>query len=149
MRIALYQPDIPQNTGNIIRLAACFNFPVDIIEPASFFLDDKRMKRAAMDYLNHTSITRHIDWLSFKQWSKKNNFRIILLTTKGSKNYFEFFYNNNDIILLGRESAGVNPEIHQDVDERIVIPVQKGLRSLNVSSAAAIVVGEAFRQLQL
>ena len=146
MRIALYQPDIPQNTGNILRLAACLGLSVDIIEPTGYIFDDKRFKRSSMDYINHVDYKKYIDWDSFYKWSKEQHFRLILLTTKSQKKYYEYQYKNNDILLFGRESAGVPKKIHQCVNERLLIPMQKGLRSLNVSSAASMVVGEALRQ---
>ena len=147
MRIALYQPDIPQNTGNIFRLAACLGVSVDVIEPAGFLFDDKRLQRSLMDYMDHLNYKRHVDWETFYQWYKVHNYRLILLTTKSQKKYYEFKYKNNDILLFGRETAGVPNTIHQCADERLLIPMQKGLRSLNVSSAAAVIVGEALRQL--
>ena len=149
MRIALYQPDIPQNTGNILRLAACLGLSVDIIEPTGYIFDDKRFKRSSMDYINHVDYKKYIDWDSFYKWSKEQHFRLILLTTKSQKKYYEYQYKNNDILLFGRESAGVPKKIHQCVNERLLIPMQKGLRSLNVSSAASIVAGEALRQLNI
>jgi len=148
MRIALFEPDIPQNTGNILRLGACLDISIDIIEPTGFIFDDKRFKRSSMDYINYTNYKRHLDWNSFYQWSKKNKYRLILLTTKSKKKYFKYKFNNNDIMLFGRESAGVPKEIHQCVDERLLIPLEQGLRSLNVSSAAAMVAGEALRQIK-
>ena len=147
MRIALYQPDIPQNTGNIFRLAACLGLSVDIIEPTGYIFNDKRFKRSSMDYLEHVDYKKHIDWDSFYQWSKKQHYRQILLTTKSEKKYYEYKYKNNDILLFGRESIGVPEKIHQCVNERLLIPMQKGLRSLNVSSAASMVLGEGLRQL--
>ena len=147
MRIALYQPDIPQNTGNIFRLAACLDVSVDIIEPAWFFFEDKRLQRSLMDYIDHLDYKRHVDWEAFYQWSKSHNHKLILLTTKSQKKYYDFKFNNSDILLFGRESAGVPEKIHQCVNERLLIPMQKGLRSLNVSSAASMVLGEALRQL--
>ena len=147
MRIALYQPDIPQNTGNILRLAACLGLSVDIIEPTGYIFDDKRFKRSSMDYINHVDYKKYIDWDSFYKWSKEQHFRLILLTTKSQKKYYEYQYKNNDILLFGRESAGVPKKIHQCVNERLLIPMQKGLRSLNVSSAASMIAGEALRQL--
>jgi tRNA (cytidine/uridine-2'-O-)-methyltransferase len=148
MRIALYEPDIPQNTGNILRLGACLDISIDIIEPTGFIFDDKRFKRSSMDYINYINYKKHLDWNSFYQWSKKNKYRLILLTTKSKKKYFKYKFNNNDIMLFGRESAGVPKEIHQCVDERLLIPLEQGLRSLNVSSAAAMVAGEALRQIK-
>ena len=147
MRIALYQPDIPQNTGNIFRLAACLDVSVDIIEPAGFFFEDKRLQRSLMDYIDHLDYKKHVDWEAFYQWSKTHNQKLILLTTKSQKKYYDFKFNNSDILLFGRESAGVPEKIHQCVNERLLIPMQKGLRSLNVSSAASMVLGEALRQL--
>jgi len=147
MRIALYQPDIPQNTGNILRLAACLGLSVDIIEPTGYIFDDKRFKRSSMDYINHVDYKKYIDWDSFYKWSKEQHFRLILLTTKSQKKYYEYQYKNNDILLFGRESAGAPKKIHQCVNERLLIPMQKGLRSLNVSNAVSMVAGEAIRQL--
>ena len=149
MRIALYQPDIPQNSGNILRLGACLGVSIDIIEPTGYVFDDKRFKRSSMDYINHIDYKRHIDWEAFFNWSKKNNFRLILLTTKVDKKYYDYNFKNNDILIFGRESAGVSKIVHSNVDEQITIPMIKGMRSINVSSAVALVAGEACRQLQL
>ena len=149
MRIALYQPDIPQNSGNILRLGACLGVSIDIIEPTGYVFDDKRFKRSSMDYINHIDYKRHIDWETFFNWSKKNNFRLILLTTKVDKKYYDYNFKNNDILIFGRESAGVSEIVHSNVDEQITIPMKKGMRSINVSSAVALVAGEACRQLQL
>ena len=149
MRIALYQPDIPQNSGNIFRLGACFGIRIDIIEPAGYIFDDKRFRRSSMDYINHIDYKRHIDWEAFFIWSKKNNFRLILLTTKVDKKYYDYNFKNNDILIFGRESAGVSEIVHSNVDEKITIPMKKGMRSINVSSAVALVAGEACRQLRL
>ena len=149
MRIALYEPDIPQNTGNIFRLGACLGINIDIIEPTGYVFDDKRFKRSSMDYIDHIKYKRHLDWETFSNWSKKNNFRLILLTTKSDKIYYNYNFNNNDILIFGRESAGVPKKVHNAVDEKITIPMVKGLRSINVSSAVALVVGEACRQLNL
>ena len=149
MRIALFEPDIPQNTGNIFRLGACLGIEVDIIEPTGYIFDDKRFKRASMDYMNHIQYKRHLNWNAFYDWNKKNNFRLILLTTKSNKKYTDFQFQHNDILLFGRESAGVPQEIHNSVDEQLTIPMVKNLRSINVSSSVAIVAGEACRQLKL
>ena len=149
MRIALYQPDIPQNSGNIFRLGACFGISIDIIEPTGYIFDDKRFRRSSMDYINHIDYKRHIDWETFFNWSKKNNFRLILLTTKVDKKYYDYNFKNNDILIFGRESAGVSEIVHSNVDEQITIPMKKGMRSINVSSAVALVAGEACRQLRL
>ena len=149
MRIALFEPDIPQNTGNIFRLGACLGIDIDIIEPTGYFFDDKRFKRAAMDYINNVKYKRHIDWYSFYNWSKRNNNRLILLTTKSSKKYTDFIFNNKDILLFGRESSGVPKIIHDKVHAEITIPMKKNIRSINLSSSVAIVAGEACRQLSL
>ena len=149
MRIALFEPDIPQNTGNIFRLGACLGIEIDIIEPTGYVFDDKRFKRSSMDYINHIKYNRHLDWKTFYKWSKKNNFRLILLTTKSKQKYTEYQFKNNDILLFGRESAGVPQSIHDIVDEKLTIPMKKNLRSINVSSSVALVVGEACRQLDL
>ena len=149
MRIALFEPDIPQNTGNIFRLGACLGIEVDIIEPTGYIFDDKRFKRSSMDYINHIKYKRHLDWETFYKWSKKNNFRLILLSTKSNRKYTEFQFQQNDVLLFGRESAGVPQNIHDSVDEQLTIPMVKNLRSINVSSAVALVTGEACRQLNL
>ena len=149
MRIALFEPDIPQNTGNIFRLGACLGIEVDIIEPTGYVFDDKRFKRSSMDYINYIQYKRHLDWDAFYQWSKDNQYRIILLTTKSKKKYTNYQFQNNDILLFGRESAGVPQNVHNNVDEQLTIPMVKNLRSINVSSSVALVVGEACRQLKL
>ena len=149
MRIALFEPDIPQNTGNIFRLGACLGVPVDIIEPAGFVIDDKRLRRASMDYLDYLDLTQHISWEDFYDWSKKNSYRLILLTTKSKKNFYNYKFYKNDILLFGRESAGVPDKVHNTVDERLTIPMVKGPRSINLSSSVAIVTAEAVRQLKL
>ena len=149
MRIALFEPDIPQNTGNIFRLSACLGIPVDIIEPTGFILDDKRFKRALMDYIKFINYKKHLDWKEFYQWSQENNFRLVLLTTKSKTKYTNFNFSELDIIIFGRESAGVPDYVHNQVHERLTIPMQKGLRSLNISSSVAMVMGEVSRQLNL
>ena len=149
MRIALFEPDIPQNTGNIFRLSACLGIPVDIIEPTGFIFDDKRFKRALMDYIKFINYKRHLDWKEFYQWSQGSNFRLVLLTTKSITKYTSFSFSELDIIIFGRESAGVPDYVHNQVHERLTIPMQKGLRSLNISSSVAMVMGEASRQLNL
>ena len=146
MRIALYQPDIPQNAGNIFRLGACLGVSVDIIEPTGFIFDDKRFKRSAMDYLDHIDYKRHIDWQHFYDWTKKNNFRLILMTTKSETSLYNFKFNLSDILLFGRESAGVPENIHKIVDHRLTIPMKEGVRSINLSSSVALVLGESLRQ---
>ena len=149
MRIALYQPDIPQNTGNIFRLAACLGLSVDIIEPTGFLFNENKFKRSMMDYMQHLEYKRHLDWDSFLKWVKKNNFRLVLLTTKSNIPYSNYKFHLNDILLFGQESAGIPDDIHKIVDERLTIPMVSGLRSINVSSSVAIVAGEACKQLKL
>ena len=149
MRIALFEPDIPQNAGNIFRLGACLGVSIDIIEPAGFVIDDKRLKRASMDYYDYLDLTKHLSWEKFYEWSKENSYRLILLTTKSTKSYYDYKYQPNDIILFGRESAGVPEYVHEAVDERLTIPMVKGPRSINLSSSVSIVAGEMIRQLKL
>ena len=146
MRIALYQPDIPQNTGNIFRLGACLGVSVDIIEPTGFIFDDKKFKRSAMDYIDHIDYQRHVDWEHFYEWSRKNKFRLILMTTKTNQSFYKFQFQSSDILLFGRESAGVPDNIHQIVDHRLTIPMKEGVRSINLSSSVALVLGEGLRQ---
>jgi tRNA (cytidine/uridine-2'-O-)-methyltransferase len=146
MRIALFQPDIPQNTGTILRMCACLNVEAHIIEPAGFPVSDRHFRRAGMDYLDQVRIVRHVSWSSFAQWRLEAGCRVVLLTTKGLHPYWDYRYLETDILLLGRESAGVPDEVAASADARLLIPVQPGLRSLNVAVAAAMVVGEALRQ---
>ena len=146
MRVALYQPDIPQNTGNIFRLGACLGVSVDIIEPTGFIFDDKKFKRSAMDYIDHIDYKRHIDWQHFYDWSLEKKYRLILMTTKGRQSFYEFEFHSSDILLFGRESAGVPDNIHQIVDHRLTIPMKEGVRSINLSSSVALVLGEGLRQ---
>ena len=147
MRLALYQPDIPQNAGAILRLAACFGLPVDLIEPCGFVLDDRRLRRAGMDYLDHVALRRHSSWEAYQAWRSDAGGRLILLTTKGAEPYAQCRFVTTDTLMVGRESAGVPQEVHAAADLRLRIPMQAGLRSLNVAMAAAIVAGEAMRQL--
>ena len=147
MRLALYQPDIPQNTGAILRLAACFGLAVDVIEPCGFALDDRRLRRAGMDYLEQVELQRHRSWDAYQSARAGNAGRLILLTTKGAMPHIDCRFEVADSLLLGRESAGVPDEVHAAADLRIRIPMRAGLRSLNVAMAAAIVAGEAMRQL--
>ena len=143
MRLALYEPDIPQNTGTLLRLAACFNLPVDIIEPCGFIFDDKRMRRAGMDYLNIVDYTRHDSWEKFYAQRKG---RIVLLTTKGAEPHHRFQFQESDILLLGRESAGVPDNVHHAADARLRIPMRADTRSINVAMAGALVLSEALHQ---
>ena len=147
MRIALYQPDIPQNTGNIFRLGACMGVAVDIIEPTGFVFDDKKFRRSAMDYIDHLEYKKHDDWKHFYKWIKENKFRLILMTTKSEDSLYNFEFRSSDILLFGRESAGVPDNIHQIVDHRLTIPMIDGVRSINLSSSVALVLGEGLRQI--
>ena len=146
IKVALYQPDIPQNTAAIVRLCACFGARLDIIEPCGFFLSDKRFKRVVMDYINKCKIISFKDFTAFKK--DKKNERIILMTTKAKKKYFDFKFNQNDTILFGRESAGVPRLVHKSVDYKLIIPIQKKARSLNIVSSVAITLAEALKQNQ-
>ena len=146
MRIALYQPDIPQNTGNIFRLGACLGVSVDIIEPTGFIFDDKKFKRSAMDYIDHIDYKRHLDWEHFLKWLQKNKFRLILMTTKTNQSFYKFQFHSSDILLFGRESAGAPDNVHEIVDHRLTIPMKAGVRSINLSSSVALVIGEGLRQ---
>lgn len=146
MRIALYQPDIPQNTGTILRLCACLGVEAHIIEPAGFPVSDRHFRRAGMDYLDQVSISRHVSWTAFRAWQQADGGRLLLLTTKGATSYLAHRYEDTDILLLGRESAGVPDEVAASADERLVIPIAKDMRSLNVAVTAAMALGEALRQ---
>lgn len=146
MRLALFQPDIAQNTGTILRLCACMGLPADIIEPAGFPWSDRAFRRAGMDYLDHVEIVRHLSFDAFEERRRAEERRLILLTTAGDAAYTEFAFSPQDILMVGRESAGVPREVHLAADARLVIPMQPGLRSLNVALAAAMVAGEALRQ---
>ncbi|CCE12196.1 putative tRNA/rRNA methyltransferase [Bradyrhizobium sp. STM 3843] len=146
MQIALYQPDIPQNTGTILRLCACLGVAAHVIEPAGFPVSDRLFRRAGMDYLDHVTWLRHDSWTAFEAWRAERGHRLLLFTTKGARSYLDFGYRADDILLFGRESAGVPPEVAEIADARLLIPLQPGLRSLNVAMAAAMAVGEALRQ---
>jgi coproporphyrinogen III oxidase len=144
--LALYQPDIPQNTGTMLRLAACLGIRVEIIEPAGFDVSDRNLRRAGMDYLERVGITRHVSWRGFEEWRATTGARLLLATTRAALPYTALSYRPDDIILIGRESAGVPDEVHAAADERILIPMRPGLRSLNVAVTAAMILGEALRQ---
>ena len=149
MRLALFQPDIPQNTGTLLRLGACLDLPVDIIEPCGFIFNEKAMRRAGMDYLNMVNYRRHNSWqdfLAYRDQHPDEYGRIILLTTHASKPYTDFAFAPNDIILMGRESAGVPEAVHNIADARLLIPMNKNARSINVAVSAVMVIGEALRQ---
>ncbi|MBC7905641.1 MAG: tRNA (cytidine(34)-2'-O)-methyltransferase [Rhodospirillaceae bacterium] len=146
-RLALYQPDIPQNAGTLLRLAACMSFAVDVIEPCGFLWDEKRMRRAGMDYLDHVMVTRHSSWAAFHHTNQAAGRRLVLLSTKASTRLDHFSFAANDCIMVGRESAGVPDDVAQAADVRVRIPLAPGARSLNVAVAAAITMAEALRQL--
>jgi tRNA (cytidine/uridine-2'-O-)-methyltransferase len=154
VRLALFEPDIPQNAGSLLRLGACLGVGVDIIEPCGFSLSDRALKRAGMDYLAQAALRRHAGWAEFLAASRHGapgqpEPRIILLTTRAARPYTDFAFAPSDILLLGRESAGVPAPVHEAADARLVIPLKPGLRSLNVAQAAAMVLGEALRQCRL
>lgn len=144
MRIALYQPDIPQNVGAMIRLCACMGVGLDIIEPCGFPWSERKIRQAGMDYVGQLAYERHTSWDTFQSARAGN--RIILMTTKSDLPYTDFIFKDTDILLAGRESAGVPQDIHDSADERIIIPMQEGLRSLNIVNASAMILGEALRQ---
>ena len=144
MRLALFQPDIPQNTGTIIRLTACFGIPLDIIEPCGFILSDAKLRRSGMDYLNLANIKRHVSWDAFIKERKQS--RLVLITTRAEDSLNRFAFDDNDTLILGRESSGVPQAVHNAIPEKVRIPMDKKARSLNVSVAAGIILWEALRQ---
>jgi tRNA (cytidine/uridine-2'-O-)-methyltransferase len=146
MRLVLYEPDIPQNTGALLRLAACLDLSVDIIEPCGFFLDDKRLRRAGMDYLDHVAVTCHSSWPAYQRTARG---RLVLLTTAAPGRYLDFPFRPEDSLMVGRESAGVPEAVHAAADARVRLPMRPGFRSINVALAAAMVLGEALRQTSL
>ena len=148
VRIALYQPDIPQNTGTILRLAACLGLDVDIIEPAGFTLSDKALRRAGMDYLELARLSRHLSFDHFLTSPQRSVARLVLLTTKAEIAYTDFSFAENDILLFGRESAGVPGAVHGQADHALIIPMDRKARSLNLALSVAMVVGEALRQTE-
>ncbi len=149
LRIALFQPDIPGNTGAILRLAACLGLTVDIIEPAGFDLSDRALKRAGMDYVEQASLRRHLNWRSFQDWVAAEQRRLVLASTRAQTAYTQFDFRPSDILLFGRESVGAPDHVHEAADVRILIPMNEGRRSLNVALSAAMIAGEAIRQVQL
>jgi tRNA (cytidine/uridine-2'-O-)-methyltransferase len=146
MQIALFQPDIPQNAGTILRLCACLDVAAHIIGPAGFDSSDRRFRRAGMDYLDQVRLMRHDSWSKFEQWRNEAGYRLVLFTTKVASSYLDFRYTASDILLFGRESAGVPDEVVAAADARLVIPIKPELRSLNVAVSAAMALGEALRQ---
>ncbi|PLW79280.1 tRNA methyltransferase [Cohaesibacter celericrescens] len=146
--LALYQPDIPQNTGTILRMGACLDLHIHIIEPCGFALNDRTLRRAGMDYLDRSSFTKHLSWAHFNDWRTEQNSRLILATTKADHSFIEFTYHEGDIVMFGRESAGVPDAVHDSADERLTIPMKEGERSLNLAISTAMVATEAMRQLK-
>lgn len=146
MRIALYQPDIPGNAGTILRMAACLGLAVDIIEPAGFDLSDRALKRAGMDYLEMAALTRHVSWDAFAAWRHGEGRRLVLFSTKAALPYTDFAFAKDDVLLFGRESAGVPDAVHAAADARLTIAMRPGARSLNLALCAAMAAGEAIRQ---
>ncbi len=148
VRLALYEPDIPQNTGTLLRLAACLGVAIDVIEPCGFVWSDSRMRRAGLDYLHTVDLTRHVSWSSYQAARHGQDGRLVLLTTGAATAYTQLAYRPGDTLLLGCESAGVPDTVHQVVDAAVVIPMVSGMRSLNVAVAGAMVLGEALRQIE-
>lgn len=152
MRLALYQPDIPQNTGTLLRLGACLNLEVDIIEPCGFLFNEKAMRRAGMDYLEFAKCRRHNSWQDFLQYRKEHPEeygRLVLMTTHAESSFIDFQFQENDIILMGRESAGVPQSVHETADARLLIPMNPPARSINMAVSAAMAITEALRQTNL
>jgi tRNA (cytidine/uridine-2'-O-)-methyltransferase len=146
MPIALFEPDIPQNTGTILRLAACFGIEAHLIEPAGFPVSDRAFRRAGMDYLDAVKLMRHPSWDAFDAWRRAQGLRLVLFTTRATASYLDHRYAPGDILMFGRESAGVPDHVHAAADARLRIPMRTGLRSLNVAMTCAMAVGEALRQ---
>ena len=146
MQIALFQPDIPPNTGTVLRLCACLDVTAHIIEPAGFAVSDRAFRRAGMDYLDQVTLIRHDSWEKFEEWRREAGSRLLLFTTKGSVSYLDFRYGASDILLFGRETVGVPEMVAAAADARLRIPIKAGLRSLNVAVAVAMAIGEALRQ---
>jgi tRNA (cytidine/uridine-2'-O-)-methyltransferase len=146
MRIALYEPDIPQNTGTILRTCACLGLEAHIVEPAGFPVTDRAFRRAGMDYLDQVTIVRHADFAGFDAWRRQERLTLVLMTTAAERHYLDHGFADDQIILFGRESAGVPQAVHDAADVRLLIPVREGLRSLNIAVSMAMVAGEALRQ---
>jgi len=146
MRIALYEPDIPQNTGTILRLCACLGIEAHIVEPAGFPVTDRAFRRAGMDYLDRVKLTRHASFAAFEQWRQSEKLTLVLLTTAAQRRYLDHAFGEDQVLMFGRESAGVPEAVHRAAEVRLRVPMQSGLRSLNVAMAAAMVAGEAIRQ---
>jgi tRNA (cytidine/uridine-2'-O-)-methyltransferase len=148
MRIALYEPDIPQNTGTILRLCACLGIEAHIIEPAGFPVTDRAFRRAGMDYLDQVALTRHGSFTAFEDWRREKGLALVLITTQAERSYLDHVFHTNQVLLFGRESAGVPEAVHRAADVALRVPMRPGLRSLNVAMAAAMVAGEALRQTE-
>jgi tRNA (cytidine/uridine-2'-O-)-methyltransferase len=146
MRIALYEPDIPQNTGTILRTCACLGLEAHIIEPAGFPVTDRAFRRAGMDYLDQVAITRHGSFAAFEDWRTRERLALVLLTTGAERCYLDHAFRDDQVLLFGRESAGVPDAVHKAADARLQIPMRAGMRSLNIAVAVAMVAGEALRQ---
>lgn len=149
LSLALYQPDIPQNTATLLRTGACLNVPVHIILPAGFVLSDRNFRRAGLDYLDRATLVQHADWAAFQAFCREENRRIVLLSTTAAEIYTQFRFEKSDVLLLGRESAGVPDAVHDAADARLLIPMHGNARSLNVAISGAMVLGEAIRQVAL
>lgn len=146
IRLAIYEPDIPQNTGTMLRLAACLGFAVDIVEPAGFPVSDRAFRRAGLDYLGHVDVARHRDFSAFEGWRRAAGRRLVLLTTRAETSYLDHAFAADDVIMVGRESAGVPERVHAAADHALIVPMRPALRSINVAVTAAMVLGEALRQ---
>ena len=146
LQIALYQPDIPGNTGTILRLTACLGLTVHIIEPAGFDISDRNLRRAGMDYLASVALVRHVDWHAFDAWRTADGRRIVLASTKAALSYVDHQFRADDVLLFGRESAGVPDQVHHAADARLLIPMVEGQRSINLAMSVAMITGEALRQ---
>lgn len=146
MRVVLFQPDIPQNTGTILRLCACLAVEAHIIEPAGFPVSDRHFRRSGMDYLDQVTIVRHVSWTAFETWRAEAGGRLVLFSTKAATPYLDHIYRGDDLLLFGRESAGVPDDVVNAADQRLLIPIAAGMRSLNVAMTVAMALGEALRQ---
>jgi len=146
MRIALFQPDIPQNAGTILRLCACLGVEAHIIEPAGFPVTDRAFRRAGMDYLDHVSLVRHDSWKAFDAWRREQQARLLVFTTRAPTCYLDQSFRSDDVLLFGRETSGLPDEVHAAADARLLVPMRPGLRSLNVAMTCALALGEALRQ---
>jgi len=149
LALALYQPDIPQNCGTMLRLCACLGVEASIIEPAGFPVSDRHFRRSGMDYLDAVNVSRHVSWRAFENWRAPTGRRLVLLSTTAALPFTDFAFAPDDILMVGRESAGAPAEVHEAADARILIPIRPGMRSLNVAVCAAMALGEALRQTGL